>query len=328
MLLGYSGKRTVNKGIAKWNKESAAAKKTSDEDGLAEGIELVDAKGDAGAGAAVAAPLSVRDDDDRGTAASLDDVPLSDDRDAENPIIQKLQLTEAQSVRLDKIRRNEAQLTQWSNWGYTTLLWGLVLGFAILRGGRGGESAVGAACGDGLYWGLFVINLLILLVATYFLRLRTLAAADEKAALGHEPLEGDLAWDKRTTAVYPALCVFAGVAAGLLGIGGGMVLGPFLVELGCLPQPIAATSAYVVFITATAGLAQVTILGLLPGDYALLFSAFGVFATFLGQTAVDYVVKKYKKDARGRRPPRCAPALPSRRAPAPPRRPSSSSSSA
>ena len=142
-----------------------------------------------------------------------------------------------------------------------------------------------------------LINLVILLVATYFLRIRTLNAAEEKAARGHEPLEGDLAWDKKTTAVYPALCVFAGVAAGLLGIGGGMVLGPLLVELGCLPQPIAATSAYVVFITATAGLAQVTILGLLPGDYALLFSCFGVFATFLGQTAVDYVVKKYKKDA-------------------------------
>ena len=31
---------------------------------------------------------------------------------------------------------------------------------------------------------------------------------------------------------------------------------------GCLPQPIAATSAYVVFITATSGLAQVWIMGL------------------------------------------------------------------
>ena len=41
-----------------------------------------------------------------------------------------------------------------------------------------------------------------------------------------------------------------------------MVLGPLLVELGCLPQPIAATSAYVVFITATSGLAQVWIMGL------------------------------------------------------------------
>ena len=48
-----------------------------------------------------------------------------------------------------------------------------------------------------------------------------------------------MAWHTR----YPAACVVAGVAAGLLGIGGGMVLGPLLVALGCLPQPVAATSA-------------------------------------------------------------------------------------
>ena len=282
VLLGYSGKRTVKKGIAKWNAESAKQKKLSDEEGEMELVDkspMADAEEKAGG-------------DEETAVAALEDVPLG----VENPL--KPGLTEAQSVRLTTIREAESRLCQWSNWGYTSLLWGLVLGFAILRGGRGGESAIpGLECGDGLYWGLFVVNLAILLVATYFLRIRTLNAAEEKAALGHEPLEGDLAWDKKTTAVYPALCVFAGVAAGLLGIGGGMVLGPLLVELGCLPQPIAATSAYVVFITATAGLAQVTILGLLPGDYALLFSCFGVFATFLGQTAVDYVVKKYKKDA-------------------------------
>ena len=76
-----------------------------------------------------------------------------------------------------------------------------------------------------------------------------------------------------------------------------MVLGPLLVELGCLPQPIAATSAYVVFITATSGLAQVYIMGLVPSDYAVLFASCGVVATFLGQSVVDWVVKKYKKDA-------------------------------
>lgn len=167
-----------------------------------------------------------------------------------------------------------------------------------MRGGRGGASIIpGLECGDGLYWGLFCINLFVLLVATVFLRERTLSAAEEKTSLGHVPLEGDLAWDRRTTSVYPALCIFAGVAAGLLGIGGGMVLGPLLVELGCLPQPIAATSAFVVFITATSGLVQVYIMGLVPEDYAIIFACFGVLSTFLGQTAVDYVVKKYKKDA-------------------------------
>ena len=109
-----------------------------------------------------------------------------------------------------------------------------------------------------------LIRAQVLIAATAWIRKKTLDRATEKTFLGHEPLEGDLQWDRRTTALYPMLCVFAGVAAGLLGIGGGMVLGPLLVELGCLPQPIAATSAYVVFITATSGLAQVWIMGQRP----------------------------------------------------------------
>jgi hypothetical protein len=35
---------------------------------------------------------------------------------------------------------------------------------------------------------------------------------------------------------------------------------------------------------------QVLILGLLPVDYGLFFAAVGVVATFIGQTAVDFLV--------------------------------------
>ena len=166
-------------------------------------------------------------------------------------------------ARLQAIYDKEGSLIQKENWTATGVVWLIVFVFALLRGGRGGASLIpGLDCSQFLYWYLFVSNLAVLIAATAWIRKKTLDRATEKTFLGHEPLEGDLRWDRRTTALYPMLCVFAGVAAGLLGIGGGMVLGPLLVELGCLPQPIAATSAYVVFITATSGLAQVWIMGL------------------------------------------------------------------
>ena len=242
VLLGYSGKRTVRKGIDRWKKSAAAsAPKTSDDALLQDsGLELATIGAD---------------------GIDIDEAGDDADKSSKNPL--RPQLTEQQSIRLDTIRRNEASLLQPANWGWTALLWLVVFVFALLRGGRGGASLIEITtgtkvdCRTGLYWGLFVVNLAILFGATTLLRNKTLTVAEEKTSLGHVPLEGDLHWDRRTTALYPALCVFAGVAAGLLGIGGGMVLGPLLVELGCLPQPIAATSAYVVFITATSGLAQV-----------------------------------------------------------------------
>lgn len=303
VLLGYSGKRTVKKGLAKWKAQNdAAAAKAASLAGDQSEVELVEkaAPGDGDEPLALD-DVPLEDGGGRGEGAKGSAVAGVDGFDAEqadhNPL--RPPLTDVQSIRLDTIRRADASLTPWSKWGYTLVLWVIVLVFALMRGGRGGASIIdpNLDCKDGLYWGLFGLNLLILLGATHVLRNRTLATALEKSSLGHVPLEGDLAWDERTTAIYPAICVFAGVAAGLLGIGGGMVLGPLLVELGCLPQPIAATSAYVVFITATSGLVQVYVMGLVPEDYAVIFACFGVISTFLGQTVVDWVVKKYKKDA-------------------------------
>ena len=65
-------------------------------------------------------------------------------------------------------------------------------------------------------------------------------------------------WDKRAIVRYPSLCMFAGVAAGLLGIGGGMVKGPLLLEMGVLPQVASATSATMILFTASATTIQVT----------------------------------------------------------------------
>ena len=42
---------------------------------------------------------------------------------------------------------------------------------------------------------------------------------------------------------YPSYAVFAGILGGLVGIGGGMILGPLLLELGLHSRAVSATSA-------------------------------------------------------------------------------------
>ena len=50
------------------------------------------------------------------------------------------------------------------------------------------------------------------------------------------PVEGDIQWDDTHTVVYPMICSLAGVCAGLFGIGGGIVKGPLMLEMGVDPQ--------------------------------------------------------------------------------------------
>lgn len=53
---------------------------------------------------------------------------------------------------------------------------------------------------------------------------------------------GDLKWDNKTTIMYPAICISAGIIAGLLGLGGGLVLAPLMLELGVNPAVSAAST--------------------------------------------------------------------------------------
>lgn len=134
-----------------------------------------------------------------------------------------LDLDESVPAELRAIYSEETTLHPWSKFGLTFLIWTIVLVFALLRGGRGGDSIVGASCGGALWSVLFVVNLVILLLFTMWLRKLTMTLFEKKLELGHKLLEGDLTWTKKSTIQYPALCIFAGIAAGLLGIGGGMV---------------------------------------------------------------------------------------------------------
>lgn len=53
-----------------------------------------------------------------------------------------------------------------------------------------------------------------------------------KAELGFEYVEGDVQWTPLNTVRYPCICFFAGFFAGMFGVGGGIVKGPLMLEMG------------------------------------------------------------------------------------------------
>mmetsp|Transcript_22566 Transcript_22566/g.36203 ORF Transcript_22566/g.36203 Transcript_22566/m.36203 type:complete len:512 (-) Transcript_22566:26-1561(-) len=109
------------------------------------------------------------------------------------------------------------------------------------------------------------------------------------------PAKGDIQLDGSFVRIlkYPLIATLAGVLGGLLGIGGGMIVSPLLIELGVLPTVAAATSAMAVLITSSSAMLQFLLLGYLELDYTFFFMAVGIVGTFVGQTLVNYMVKKF-----------------------------------
>lgn len=83
----------------------------------------------------------------------------------------------------------------------------------------------GLPCPSLPFWVAALSMVPVTLVVLALVRAHLIRAYRQRtAAPGYLPAEGEVAWTPRTTLVYPALCTFAGLVAGVFGVGGGIVV--------------------------------------------------------------------------------------------------------
>lgn len=85
------------------------------------------------------------------------------------------------------------------------------------------------------------------------------------------------------------------MAAGTLGIGGGMILGPFMLALEMNPQISTALSAFTVLFTSSSTSLQFTIAGAIHFSHAWLFMSLSLIGSLIGNFGLKALINKYKK---------------------------------
>merc|ERR1712146_202796 len=87
-----------------------------------------------------------------------------------------------------------------------------------------------------------------------------LAKKQEAEETGYVKLEDapyyDMVWTTENLLKFPKTALLAGLAAGLLGIGGGMVLGPLFIEIGMQPTVAKSSCAFMILWTGLSGVIQ------------------------------------------------------------------------
>jgi len=146
-------------------------------------------------------------------------------------------------------------------------------------------------CGGWQYWLLEWAPLPILTAITYFYGRRLVR--EHKGRQSRSYAKGDIPWDENNVIKYPLMSSIAGVAAALLGVGGGMVTGPLMLELGVLPEISRVTSAYMILFTSSCTSMQYLILGRIRADEAIWYMAWGFIGAVVGHHCVEYLLKKY-----------------------------------
>jgi uncharacterized membrane protein YfcA len=96
----------------------------------------------------------------------------------------------------------------------------------IMVGGGAYKSPWDIVCGSASFWTVHAIMIAFLIASAWAAQTYVVARHEIKELVRFDYVHGDIKWDARSSIIYPAVFVSAGIFAGTLGIGGG---GTFLI---------------------------------------------------------------------------------------------------
>eukprot|EP00741_Cyanophora_paradoxa_P005293 tig00000870_g5132.t1 len=194
---------------------------------------------------------------------------------------------------LDAILAAEAR-TPFARWAVFTV-WFAATMFVIYIPGKGSVKTFAnlRRCSSE-YWGTVFAPAPLVLAAAALVYWDLWRTAKAKAAAGYEYKEGDVKWSAGLIAKMAPFCFVLGIFVGILGIGGGVMMTPLLLELGVHPQAQAATSSFMILYIASSAGVQFLVAGLLPLDYAALYFLLGLASFTAGLTIVNKAVARYR----------------------------------
>ena len=199
------------------------------------------------------------------------------------------------SVKVSKIIEDEHKLFPMKKLGLIIALIAIIILLLLFRGTENFHSIIGIQYCGVLYWLLLVVQILVCL-AVFFVNKRYLKSILETKRLYQiSSSKGEFEMSEGHINKLAILSLVAGVLAGLLGIGGGMVMSPTLLTIGVPAMSLGATSGFFVVQTSFISLFQSILYGDVPiGDQAFFFGI-SLVGSFGVSFFLTWLVKKLQR---------------------------------
>jgi uncharacterized membrane protein YfcA len=172
------------------------------------------------------------------------------------------------------------------------VLWMVLFLMTILLGGKGSPSLIGITCESPWFYVLLALQFTWLFSFSgtngYFLWKKQRALTEANYPFLHD----DPIWDFRALRNFSVFTFLAGVLAGLIGIGGGMILNPLMLHMGVNPVVSSATTATMIVLTSSSIAVMAVTSGLVPFSYAIFFFFVALAGALVGKWQIDKYVKR------------------------------------
>ncbi|KAF4040601.1 Sulfite exporter TauE/SafE [Phytophthora infestans] len=181
----------------------------------------------------------------------------------------------------------------WRKLATLASLFVVVAGMRVLRGGKNFDSPVGIDSSSTLYPVLVTLPVAVLIGVSYF-SLKNLGATYEKQQSGGYELEAhEIKWTPSSIRYFPMCSLAAGAVSGMFGIGGGIINGPLLLEVGVDPSAASAMTATTVLFSSGMSSLNYAAMGKMDLHLAQLMLPMGLVTTYIGHLCLLKLVRHY-----------------------------------
>eukprot|EP00397_Hematodinium_sp_SG-2012_P017260 GEMP01017642.1.p1 GENE.GEMP01017642.1~~GEMP01017642.1.p1 ORF type:complete len:575 (+),score=104.44 GEMP01017642.1:181-1905(+) len=175
---------------------------------------------------------------------------------------------------------------------YLALLWIVRMLLLFFQGNAQFESWVGISpCSPG-YWLMWAASVLWLLLFSIKMGLRVVSKSVRKLSVNTPTVDGDINWTLKKLAQISATVFSAGVISAMIGIGGGLFIGPVMLHLGVPPVVSAATAATMVLVSSSSVALTYIVSAQVPWSVALTFFLATLLGSLIGKSVIDAWVRK------------------------------------
>lgn len=176
-------------------------------------------------------------------------------------------------------------------------VWIFLIVLIMVKGGKKTPSAIGLANCTGGYWGVWLAAQVFLIIVGGNYAMKAVVGCEEKQLCGYDFLPTDIEWTHKKTGYVCVYAFGAGVIAGIMGIGGGMVLGPLMLQLGLDGRVSSSTTTTTIVMTSSSAVIAFFAAGAVPWTYAVTLCAACFCGALVGKRFLDGIVKKYNLTA-------------------------------
>jgi len=201
------------------------------------------------------------------------------------------------------VRLSSWEYVMWKKLAMVAGLWIILSVSILIRGSSAGEESFAGIlyCTAG-FWGMTVaIPILQIGFSAMFGKIEIDKAALEsgiqrtssKALLDYSEVE----WNWMNVVRYMVYAFVCGLLAGCLGIGGGLVLSPLLLELGFFPAVASAISGMAVLVTSTSALFAYGLSNKVYWQFVILLMPLTFISTMVGKILIDGYAERNNKQS-------------------------------